>query len=644
MAQIRDQLIGVVLDGRYRIESVVARGGMAMVYRGTDLRLDREIAVKVMHAHLASDPSFVERFEREAMNAARLSHPNLIAVNDQSRDGDVVYLVMEYLESVTLRKELKFRGRFTPRQAISVVDAILAALEAVHEAGMIHRDLKPDNVLLGTDGQIKLADFGLARAVTSETTTKTLIGTVGYVAPELVTRSGADERTDLYTLGIMFYEMLTGSQPYTDDVPIQVAYRHVHDRVTAPSKAVPGLSPQLDALVLWATSPKPDDRPESATAMRQALGEARLAMTDEQLDFGGTSDAADPTEPALTATADIDEQIGLEAPEPVPGTGEIPKLSTDETPAEVDSTSEIPGTLTAAAGSADGTPPVDLPPLQDEPPTAEELETDDEPRDSRRRRPVFVGLVAAVAVLGLAGTFGIAKASGVIGGETEQEVVMAAVPQIEAGTSEADARKLLEQAGFAVSTEGRNHPDIAKGAVIETRPAAGEQLQEGSSVTLVTSDGPEMVAVPTLVGKTEDEAAKALGDAGLKKGKVSTVEGQGKKGRVVSQSTKAEAQAEKGSAVDITVSSGPKTIAIPDLRGQDYEASYKRLLGMGFRVARDDVYSEHTPKGKVVAMYPGAGKKRTADTLVILKVSKGKEPPKDNKPKDEKKKDDKPKD
>ena len=644
MAQIRDQLIGVVLDGRYRIESVVARGGMAMVYRGTDLRLKREIAVKVMHGHLASDPSFVERFEREAMNAAQLSHPNLIAVNDQSRDGDVVYLAMEYLESVTLRKELKFRGRFTPRQAISVVDAILAALEAVHEAGMIHRDLKPDNVLLGTDGQIKLADFGLARAVTNATTTKTLIGTVGYVAPELVTRSGADERTDLYTLGIMFYEMLTGSQPYTDDVPIQVAYRHVHDRVKAPSEAVPGLSPQLDALVLWATSPNPDDRPESASSMRQALGEARLAMTDEELDFGGTSDAADPTEPVLTATADIDAQIGIEAPESAPGTGEIPKLTADETPAEIDSTADLAGTLTAAAVSADGTPPVDLPPVAGEPTAAEELEADDEPRRSRRRRPLLMGLIAAVAALGLASSFGIAKAAGLIGGQAEQEAVMVAVPKIEAGTAEDDARQTLETAGFAVSAESSHHGEVAKGTVIETRPAAGKELQKGEAVTLVTSDGPETVAVPTVVGKTEDEAAKALTDAGLKKGEVSTVEDQGPKGRVVAQSAKADSQAEKGSAVDITVSSGPKTTALPDLRGQEYEASYKRLLGLGFRVARDDVYSEHTPKGKIVAMYPGPGEKRIADTLVILKVSKGKEPPKDDKKKDEDKKDDKPKD
>ena len=190
--------------------------------------------------------------------------------------------VMEYLPNVTLRKELRHRGTLTPRQAVIVLDAILAGLEAVHSAEMIHRDLKPDNVLLGADGQIKLADFGLARAVSAATTTKTLMGTVGYVAPELVTRTGADGRTDLYTVGIMLYEMLTGFQPYTDDVAIQVAYRHVHEDVPPPSDERPGLSPRFDALVLWATSRNPDDRPQTATALREAVAEARSTLTDEE--------------------------------------------------------------------------------------------------------------------------------------------------------------------------------------------------------------------------------------------------------------------------------------------------------------------------------------------------------------------------
>ncbi|WP_344308312.1 protein kinase domain-containing protein, partial [Brevibacterium samyangense] len=329
---LRDPLLGLVLDGRYRVDAVVARGGMAMVYRGVDLRLDREIAVKVMHAHLTQDPAMVERFHREALNAAKLSHPNLVSVNDQGQDGDVVYLVMEYLPSVTLRKELKHRGRLTPRQAIVVMDAVLAGLEVVHEAGIIHRDLKPDNVLLGADGRIKLADFGLARGMSNSTTTKTLIGTVGYVAPELVTRTGADARTDLYTLGIMFYEMLTGSQPYTDEVPIQVAYRHVHDTVPAPSERLPGLSPLLDALVLWTTSRAPEDRPQSARSLREALLEARNNLTDDELDFSpdGVAVPAAHGAPVLSATIALDTEPSGPVKERKSRTDEIPYLEDDE--------------------------------------------------------------------------------------------------------------------------------------------------------------------------------------------------------------------------------------------------------------------------------------------------------------------------
>jgi serine/threonine protein kinase len=346
----QDPLIGTVLNERYRIDAKIARGGMAMVYRGTDLRLDREIAIKVMHEHLIADDTFVERFRREAINAGRLTHPNLVAIHDQARDGDVVYLVMEHLPSVTLRRELKHRGTFTPRQAIVVLDAILAALEAVHSTGIIHRDLKPDNVLLGTDGQVKLADFGLARAVTTATTTKTLIGTVGYVAPELVTRAGADARTDLYTVGIMFYEMLTGTQPYTDDVPIQVAYRHVHDTVPPPSEVVPRLSPRLDALVLWATSKDPEDRPADAAEFRLALAEARAEMTEAELDLGDPDITAGEHSPVLTASIDLGEEVPKEKKS---RTDEIPYLEDDEDSTDAEAAAAADGSLGSDDDSAD---------------------------------------------------------------------------------------------------------------------------------------------------------------------------------------------------------------------------------------------------------------------------------------------------
>ncbi len=611
MKTLHDPLLGVVLNGRYRVESVIARGGMAMVYRGTDLRLDREVAIKVMHQHLLDDETFVERFRREAIHAARLSHPNLIAVHDQGSDDRAVYLVMDYLESVTLRKELKHRGSLTPRQAIVVTDAILAALEAVHGAGIIHRDLKPDNVLLGTDGQIKLADFGLARAVSTSTTTKTLIGTVGYVAPELVTRTGADERTDLYTVGIMLYEMLTGSQPYTDDVPIQVAYRHVHDTVPAPSEAVAGVSPTLDAIVLWATSRKPEDRPADASELRLALAEARTQLSEEELDLAEGSGAPAAEAPVLTATITIDDG------DPAEPRQKEPKARTDEIPylaeCEDDATSAgAPAPLApAAAAAARSAAP------------AEGLRHSGR---NRRRTRTALGLSAAAAVIALAGWGAIASI------ETTAEV-----PAAVAGQEQADVASALSAAGFTTATREEFSTAVPAGKVIGTEPAAGTELDKDAVVTILVSKGEELFAAPDVSKMTESEARSAIEGASLQVGAVDREHSSSvPEGSVISQSLERGEEVAKGTEIDLVVSKGAEPLVIPDVTGVSYEAAYGRLARMGLRIAKDEVYSDHTPKGDVVAHYPKAAAKKNPGDLVILKVSKGKEP---EKPKDDEKKD-----
>lgn len=611
MKTLHDPLLGVVLNERYRVESVIARGGMAMVYRGTDLRLDREVAIKVMHQHLLDDETFVERFRREAIHAARLSHPNLIAVHDQGSDDRAVYLVMDYLESVTLRKELKHRGSLTPRQAIVVTDAILAALEAVHGAGIIHRDLKPDNVLLGTDGQIKLADFGLARAVSTSTTTKTLIGTVGYVAPELVTRTGADERTDLYTVGIMLYEMLTGSQPYTDDVPIQVAYRHVHDTVPAPSEAVAGVSPTLDAIVLWATSRKPEDRPADASELRLALAEARTQLSEEELDLAEGSGAPAAEAPVLTATITIDDG------DPAEPRQKEPKARTDEIPylaeCEDDATSAgAPAPLApAAAAAARSAAP------------AEGLRHSGR---NRRRTRTALGLSAAAAVIALAGWGAIASI------ETTAEV-----PAAVAGQEQADVASALSAAGFTTATREEFSTAVPAGKVIGTEPAAGTELDKDAVVTILVSKGEELFAAPDVSKMTESEARSAIEGASLQVGAVDREHSSSvPEGSVISQSLERGEEVAKGTEIDLVVSKGAEPLVIPDVTGVSYEAAYGRLARMGLRIAKDEVYSDHTPKGDVVAHYPKAAAKKNPGDLVILKVSKGKEP---EKPKDDEKKD-----
>ncbi|MBX6769960.1 MAG: serine/threonine protein kinase, partial [Actinomadura rubrobrunea] len=263
---VADPLVGQVLDGRYRIESRVARGGMATVYVARDMRLDRVVAIKVMHANLAADEEFVARFIGEAKAAAALSHPNVVAVFDQRTDGEHVFLVMEYVPGRTLRDLLTERGRLGPRAALEIMQPVLAALGAAHRAGLVHRDVKPENVLITEDGQVKVADFGLARAETASKMTKTgmIIGTVGYLAPEQVLSGDADVRTDVYAAGVMLYELLTGEQPHQGDTPLAVAYKHVNEAVPPPSSVVPGLPRELDVLVTRATAREPAQRPQDA--------------------------------------------------------------------------------------------------------------------------------------------------------------------------------------------------------------------------------------------------------------------------------------------------------------------------------------------------------------------------------------------
>ena len=662
MSARTDPLIGTILNDRYRIDAKIARGGMAMVYRGTDLRLDREIAIKVMHEHLITDETFVERFRREAINAGRLTHPNLVAIHDQSRDGDVVYLVMEHLPSVTLRRELKHRGTFTPRQAIVVLDAILAALEAVHSTGIIHRDLKPDNVLLGTDGQIKLADFGLARAVTSATTTKTLIGTVGYVAPELVTRAGADIRTDLYTVGIMFYEMLTGMQPYTDDVPIQVAYRHVHDSVPPPSEQVAGLSPRLDALVLWATSKDPEDRPDDAAQFRHALAEARSEMSETELDLGDPNITHGEHSPQLTASIDL----GAEVPkEKKSRTDEIPYLENGEeadsgTEAqEEEDTSAGAGAAAGMAGAGLGAAAVGAAAAGDKPgsnhSTKEESNAKDDhfaqdaqdessdksaaavaagtasaakPPVHKRRRRLATTIGAALLVLALVAWLVIAN----LPAPTSIVPAQLAGKDLDVVTSQ------LEDTGLEAAPKKVFDDNVPAGVVIGTEPVGGSELAPDSTVTVVVSKGEEKFAVPDLKGHSADEAKAALKEADLAVGKVDEEYSDSvKKDVVISASKKTGEKLSQGSKVDLVVSKGVKPIAVPKVEGLTFDAAYATLAKRGFRVGKDEVFSDDVPKGKVVSQWPKSSESKPYDSLIIVRVSKGKE--KKDEPKDEKKDD-----
>ena len=288
-----DPMLGRLIDGRYQVRSRIARGGMATVYLATDLRLERRVAIKIMHGHLADDNTFKSRFVQEARSAARLAHPNVVNVFDQGQDSDMAYLVMEYLPGITLRDLLKDYGRLTPEQTIDIMSAVLSGLAAAHKAGIVHRDMKPENVLLADDGRIKLGDFGLARAASANTATgQALLGTIAYLSPELVTRGVADARSDIYALGIMMYEMLTGEQPFVGEAPMQIAYQHANEQVPRPSSRVPTTPRGLDDLVVWATARDPENRPRDARVMLERLRDVEKLVRDPA---GASAEGVAPT-------------------------------------------------------------------------------------------------------------------------------------------------------------------------------------------------------------------------------------------------------------------------------------------------------------------------------------------------------------
>ena len=459
-------MVGRLLDGRYQIRARIARGGMATVYLATDLRLERRVAVKVMHAHLADDAAFRDRFIQEARSAARLAHPNVVNVFDQGQDLGTAYLVMEYLQGITLRDLLGEYGRLTSEQTTDILEAVLAGLVAAHRSGIIHRDLKPENVLLADDGRIKIGDFGLARAATSHTASgQALLGTIAYLSPELVTRGIADTRSDIYAVGIMMYEMLTGEQPFKGEQPVQIAYQHANDSVPAPSLKNPAVPSLLDDLTLWATSRDPEERPRDARAMLDQLFETEQLMREEERQPERHRPRTAPQRtvvlPAAAATAPV---------------GRTTSRATVAVPAR-------PG------GPTD---------------TIERLKT---ASASARRR----GGWAFGAVL-IAGA--VAAGTGWIIGAPADPVALESYVDM----TPSQATSALRAQGFTAAMGAPAWSTARSGAVAGTRPAAGTRVQPGSRVEVVVSKGARPAEVPDVAGQARSAVAQALGAAGLSLG------------------------------------------------------------------------------------------------------------------------------
>lgn len=597
-----DPLIGRVLDGRYRVGPRIARGGMATVYQATDLRLDRTVAVKIMHAGLGDDPEFVARFEREARSAARLSHHNVVAVFDQGDDEGTLFLVMEYVPGLTLRDLIRKEAPMEPGKALSLIEPVLAALAAAHGAGMIHRDVKPENVLLADDGRVKVADFGLARAVNAETqhtaTGGVLIGTVSYLSPELVVDGKADARSDVYAAGVLLYEMLTGQKPHQADSPIQVAYKHVHEDVPPPSRRVPGLPAYVDALVARATARDKDLRPSDARVLLHQVRRVRQA-----LDHGVVDD------PELTA--DLQPGPGSSDLDRVP-TGElfVPQRAEDVFDPDLELTAPVSAVgVVPAARSAAAPPrrPATPPPALAEPGPARPVA-----RRSRRGPVLLVSVLVIALLVGLGGWYlGVAR-------YTHAPAVI--------NLSEAAAKAKVEKAGLVFKTgDSAFHETIAAGSVISTDPGAGDRIRKDGTVTAVISLGPERYAVPDVRGKTLDNAQAMLDAGSLGFGQaIERFHEKIAKGKVISADPAVGTQLRPDTAVNLVVSKGPRPIEITNWTGKNAERAEAALKEAGFKVATDSAFSDIVPAGRVIAQNPNSGTGIKGDTITLV-VSKGPE-------------------
>lgn len=582
--------MGQSLDDRYRIDARIAVGGMATVYRAVDTRLDRVLALKVMHPSLAVDEAFVERFIREAKAAARLAHPNVVGVFDQGTDGTYVYLAMEYVAGCTLRDVLRERGALQPRAALDILEPVLAALGAAHRAGLVHRDMKPENVLIGDDGRVKVADFGLARAVDTHTqSTGTVLGTVAYMAPEQIEHGTADTRVDVYACGMTLYEMLTGGKPHSGGTPAQVIYQHLHEDVPLPSEAVPGLAPELDELVRRTTARHPEQRPRDAVALLAQARAARQSLTDAQLD-------------AVPPQARHGSQV--------------PAGSEDRT-------SVVPRPAVAARTA----PPAPEPPPQDALHRTSRLDLPPAPEPGApdgwrgrlatalagRRRPAALAAAVALLVVLVVGVWYVTA-----GQYTQTPAVLSA--------TEEKARELLSDAGLKVTVEREHDLRVPRGKVIESDPAPGERIRDGGTVTLTVSLGPKRVKVPELAGEPLAEARQRLTKLGLVPGEVTRAFSYDvPRGAVIRTDPGPGAQRRPNDAVDLVVSRGV-AVLVPDLRGQTPGQARETLAEYGLRAkfAKKRVHSEED-RGTVARQSVEPRSRAGRGETLVLTLSKGPE-------------------
>ncbi|NDF02085.1 MAG: Stk1 family PASTA domain-containing Ser/Thr kinase [Actinobacteria bacterium] len=572
-------LRGELIDGRYQIGAVIASGGMATVYSAIDTRLDRPVAVKIMHAHLAQDEDFVARFIREAKAAAAISHPNLISVHDQGwNTGGVpaVFLVMELVSGSTLRDLINQKGRLAPEEVLPILSEVLSALAVAHKAGIVHRDLKPENIMISTEGKIKVGDFGLARAMSAGQTltadASVLLGTVAYLAPEQVQRGIADARSDVYSLGVVTFEALTGKKPYEGESPIHIAYQHVNERIPAPSTVVTNLPKEIDELVLRATSPDPDLRPANAQELLELVRLAQIAI--------------DP------ANRQLSLPLGL-PPMPVP----IKK----EPRSKVKKIKEISKKMDTA------------PVIQNKYSDTGEIRRQTSKRVKRNR-------IIAIALF-----FALLLSAGATWYNYFGPGAKVSIPSI-VGMKSSEAKNTLTQANLNLKiTKEIFSEEISKGRVIEMSPSAGEKIATDGFINVIVSKGPERYLVPKLSGLSLADAGPLLTKSKLVIGSTNYVFNEKiEKDLIIGSSPTFGEMLKKNSPVNLLISKGSDLIEVGAYAGKSSEQALTELNDAGFNVTVKEKFSETVKAGNVISRDPQE-LKISRGAKITLTVSKGPE-------------------
>jgi len=574
-------LTGELIDHRYLLQRLIASGGMASIYSALDTRLDRPVAVKIMHAHLANDEAFVSRFIKEAKATAALSHPNIVSIQDQgwNQGGPpAVFIVMELVEGTTLRDLLNESSPLRIEQAFQIINPVLSALSAAHKIGIIHRDIKPENILISRDGRIKVADFGLARntsmAQTMTAESSVILGSVSYLSPEQVQRGVADSRSDIYAIGILIFEMLTGSKPYDGETPIQIAYRHVNDRIPELVKIKSDIPKNLSDLIFSATSPNPDLRPRDAeellNSMRQIQAEIDPKRRQMSLELDIPPLATKPSKRNKVSVASAFEGLKEKTTQLMSANSGITKKAEDSTSTKRRKVSR---------------------------------------RVKRNRIIAFLILVSII-----------------IGVFRWLDSGRIAVPSL-VGLSKSEASAVLSQLGLrAEIAEEIFSEDIDKGKIISTKPGGGGKVSPDGVVGLVVSKGQERILITALKGTTPDIASQKIADLGLSVGEIienfDSVVGAG---FVIGTNPKEQTEVKRGSIVNIIVSKGIEKVSLSSYIGKGGEQALSELTESGFDVEIEYKFSENIFRGQVISQSPEGSNSIEKGSKILLAVSKGPE-------------------